>query len=176
MRREVTQDTSNVLVSGGAGLPDVGPPEASRSTAFLVVALEPRKPSEALGELRDAVGTEADEKHLVVEKGVRVRSGAADVHRIHDGEKLGSLSVTVDRAMGEIGSDVTYLYFDSVAELLDRAGLSEVYRFLNALTGRMRVQDSVGYFCLPSEVDDERVVGTLEGLFDRRVDDGSDGG
>lgn len=79
----------------------------------------------------------------------------------------------IGKTVSDSQGDDLYLYFDSISELLKHTETMKGYRFINALTGRLRNADAVGYFRMPTEEHEAEVVDTFGSLFSHSV--GTDG-
>lgn len=160
---------SNVLVGTTAeGLPEA---EGDGSASFVVVSLTGNVEG-ALNRLRGLSGGEPEAVHVVHTGG---RSGAVAggecfeaVYEVEEADDLAGMSMRIGNCVSDSHDDDLYLYFDTVTDLLGSVETMTAYRFLNALTGRVRNAGGVGYFGLRPDEHEPEVLDTFGSLFSRR--------
>ena len=92
---------------------------------------------------------------------IRYASSPADMTGI--GIKFTEL---IEEFYAERGIERNVVLFDSVTTLLMYSDLETVFRFLHVFTSRVGNADAMGLFLLQEDAHDERVMGTLNQLFD----------
>lgn len=92
------------------------------------------------------------------------------VERIPNAGNLTDLGITLSGYLGDAGRDRTRLCFDSLTVLLQYTTLDGAFRFLHAITGRVRSTDAVGHYHLDPAAHDEQTLATIKELFDAVVE------
>jgi hypothetical protein len=155
---------SNVLVDAASeGLPKA---EGSGDPASFVVVCLTGDVSDAVDRL-EATNGGADEVHVVHHKDASGADGFDSVYEVERPDDLAGMSMRIGNCISDSRGDDLYLYFGTVTELTEHVDTMTAYRFLNALTGRVRNADGVGYFGARRGEGEPEAMETFNGLFDR---------
>jgi len=145
-------------------------PQGDADTVDLLVVSLTGPPDSQIRLLRETVSGETDTTVAITPEDP-TDTDEATVRVVENPGDLTTLSVEVTKAMGEVESDTTYLYFSSITALLQYTELKSAYRFFNSLTGRAHVEGCTGYFEMNPYAHDDRTVKTIQTLFDGSVGD-----
>lgn len=135
-----------------------------------------RSPHEWVADWLDSVGTMPADG-LLVSVGDGGRTDGADpggdvwtVERISNAGNLTRLGITLSDYLADGGRGRTRLCFDSLTVLLQYASLERAFKFLHAITSRVRSANAVGHYHLDPAAHDEQTLATIKGLFDAVVE------
>ncbi|MFB6354107.1 MAG: hypothetical protein ABEJ92_08490 [Halobacteriales archaeon] len=189
--REELADTHNVLLLA----PAFGSADAevcSRLLSFvtpdradLLCVTFNQTPDARLEAWRNAGGPTDPANLGFVVVGERVRSATMAARAADSPDGLGPAVASVSSPGDMTGIGIEYgnfvddwddarhrllVCFHTLTTFLQYAELRDVYRFIHALTGRVRAAGGMAHYHLDPEAHDERTVNTLLGLFDAAVE------
>lgn len=90
------------------------------------------------------------------------------VEAVDDVADLATLGVRISSVLSEFEAtgDEIVTYFGPISSLLETRELSDVFRFLHILTGRMQTVDANAYFHIDRDDYSEETMSTLKRLFE----------
>lgn len=94
---------------------------------------------------------------------------AVDVAYLDNAANLTELGVQLSEALAGGEERPVRLCFDSLTVLLQYATTDQAFRFLHALTSRVRAAGAVAHFHLDPAAHDEQTLSTVQSLFDAVV-------
>jgi hypothetical protein len=159
---------SNVLVEPPCEAGDARAEGDGERASFVAVSLSVGE--EPVNWLREATGRSPDTVRVVraVASDAPAATDAEVVYEVDGADDLGGLSMKLGRCISECDGDL-YLYFGAVDDVVDATGTMTGYRFFNALAGRLRNADGVGYFEMEASRHADETVDTLGSLFSHSV-------
>ncbi|ELY35194.1 DUF7504 family protein [Halalkalicoccus jeotgali] len=94
------------------------------------------------------------------------RSGCDITAAVRNPTDLAELGTTISLFLDDWTEGTTLVCFHSLECLIDRVGSRAAFRFLHVLTRRLAGIDAISQFSLDPSATDDRIVRTLEPLFD----------